>query len=130
MKRRNHLRNKGHIKTKKNKSKVYNVPQPPIHKRDITAEEIEEEEAENSDIGDDMLEMVDQDDLDFLKKNIGNQNYKLYNRIQMNNVNCNSFICLFFMGCLIMMSIFRMEKRKDLEKMMTKNLKIIMKTQI
>lgn len=62
-----------------------------MHRRDITAEEIEEEEeeAENSDIGDDMLEMVDQDDLDFLKKNIGNQNYKLYNRIQMNNVNCN-----------------------------------------
>jgi len=43
---------------------------------------------DNSDIGDDMLEMVDQEDLDFLKKNIGNQNYKLYNRIQLNKVNC------------------------------------------
>jgi len=62
------------------------VPQPPLKRRDDPAEEIEEEEAENSDIGDDMLEMVDQEDLDFLKKNIGNQNYKLYNRIQINNV--------------------------------------------
>lgn len=91
MKRLNHLRNKGHIKTKKHKSKAYNVPQPAIPKRDIPAEEIEEEEEEevdNSDIGDDMLEMVDQEDLDFLKKNIGNQNYKLYNRIQLNKVNC------------------------------------------
>jgi len=97
VKRRNHLRNKGHIKTKKHKSKAYNVPQPPLKKRDDPSEEIEEEEAENSDIGDDMLEMVDQEDLDFLKKNIGNQNYKLYNRIQMNNVNCKkltNFHCL------------------------------------
>jgi len=90
VKRRNHLRNKGHIKTKKHKSKAYNVPQPPLKRRDDPVEENEEEEeeAENSDIGDDMLEMVDQEDLDFLKKNIGNQNYKLYNRIQINNVNC------------------------------------------
>jgi len=58
-----------------------------MHRRDLPADDIEEEDAENSDIGDDMLEMVDQDDLDFLKKNIGNQNYKLYNRIQINNVN-------------------------------------------
>lgn len=84
VKRRNHLRNKGHIKTKKHKSKVYNVPQPPLQRRDDPIEE--EEEAENSDIGDEMLEMVDQEDLDFLKQNIGNQNYKLYNRIQINNV--------------------------------------------
>jgi len=88
VKRRNHLRNKGHIKTKKHKSKAYNVPQPPLKRRDDPPEEIEEEEAENSDIGDDMLEMVDQEDLDFLKKNISNQNYKLYNRIQITNVNC------------------------------------------
>jgi len=88
VKRRNHLRNKGHIKTKKHKSKAYNVPQPPLNRRDDPPEEIEEEEAENSDIGDDMLEMVDQEDLDFLKKNIGNQNYKMYNRIQITNVNC------------------------------------------
>lgn len=89
VKRLNHLRNKGHIKTKKHKSKAYNVPQPAMYKRDIPAKEIEEEEeeADNSDIGDDMLEMVDQEDLDFLKKNIGNQNYKLYNRIQLNKVN-------------------------------------------
>ncbi|XP_060876589.1 nucleolar complex protein 3 homolog isoform X1 [Metopolophium dirhodum] len=85
VKRRNHLRNKGHIKTKKHKSKAYNVPQPPLKRRDDPPEEIEEEEAENSDIGDDMLEMVDQEDLDFLKKNISNQNYKLYNRIQITN---------------------------------------------
>ncbi|XP_050424907.1 nucleolar complex protein 3 homolog [Adelges cooleyi] len=84
VKRRNHLRNKGHIKTKKHKSKVYNVPQPPLQRRDDPSEEAEEEEAENSDIGDDMLEMVDKDDLDFLKKNIGNKNYKLYNRIELN----------------------------------------------
>lgn len=58
-------------------------------------EEIEEEEAENSDIGDEMLEMVDQEDLDFLKKNIGNQNYKLYNRIQFNNVNIKFFLNFF-----------------------------------
>jgi len=86
VKRRNHLRNKGHIKTKKHKSKVFNVPQAPLNRRHEPVEEIEEE-AENSDIGDDMLEMIDQEDLDFLKKNIGNQNYKLYNRIQINNVN-------------------------------------------
>lgn len=87
VKRRNHLRNKGHIKTKKHKSKVFNVPQPRLQKRDDPMEEEEEEAAENSDNGDEMLEMVDQEDLDFLKKNIGNQNYKLYNRIQINNVN-------------------------------------------
>lgn len=86
VKRRNHLRNKGHIKTKKHKSKAYNIPQPPLNRRDDPVEEIEEDEAENSDIGEEMLEMVDQEDLDFLKKNIGNQNYKLYNRIQINNV--------------------------------------------
>ncbi|VVC26140.1 Hypothetical protein CINCED_3A001861 [Cinara cedri] len=91
VKRRNHLRNKGHIKTKKHKSKAYNVPQPPLQRRDDPIEEDEEEEAaaENSDIGDEMLEMVDQEDLDFLKKNIGNQNYKLYNRIQINNESKN-----------------------------------------
>lgn len=86
VKRRNHLRNKGHIKTKKHKSKAYNIPQAPLNRREDPVEEIEEDEAENSDIGEDMLEMVDQEDLDFLKKNIGNQNYKLYNRIQINNV--------------------------------------------
>lgn len=87
VKKRNHLRNKGHIKTKKHKSKVYNVPQAPLHRQDDPVKDIEEEEAENSDNGDDMLEMVDQEDLDFLKKNIGNRNYKLYNRLQINNVN-------------------------------------------
>jgi nucleolar complex protein 3 len=87
VKRRNHLRNKGHIKTKKHKSKAYNVPQQPLNRRGDPMEDLEEEEVENSDIGDEMLEMVDQEDLDFLKKNIGNQNYKLYNRIQINNVN-------------------------------------------
>lgn len=97
VKRRNHLRNKGHIKTKKHKSKVYNTPQQPLNKRNDPMEEIEDEEAENSDIGDEMLEMVDQEDLDFLKKNIGNQNYKLYNRIQISNVNYYLFInCLYF----------------------------------
>lgn len=99
VKRRNHLRNKGHIKTKKHKSKVFNVPQAPLNRRNDPVEDIEEEEAENSDIGDEMLEMVDQEDLDFLKKNIGNQNYKLYNRIQFNNVNNKLFfkcICLTF----------------------------------
>lgn len=88
VKKHNHLRNKGHIKLKKHKSKAYNVPQAPLNRRDEEEEEeIDEEEAENNDIGDDMLDMIDQEDLDFLKKNIGNQNYKLYNRIQMNNVN-------------------------------------------
>lgn len=66
---------------------MYNVPQPPLQRRNDSIEDDEEEEAENSDIGDEMLEMVDQEDLDYLKKNIGNQNYKLYNRIQINNVN-------------------------------------------
>lgn len=100
VKRHNHLRNKGHIKSKKHKSKVYNVPTQPLNKRNDPIEEMEDEEAENSDIGDEMLEMVDQDDLDFLKKNIGNQNYKLYNRIQISKVNCN-LIYLFFYVLLI-----------------------------
>ncbi|XP_050523958.1 nucleolar complex protein 3 homolog [Daktulosphaira vitifoliae] len=84
VKRRNHLRNKGHIKTKKHKSKVFNIPQPPVQKIDHSCEDFEED-AENSDIGDDMLQMVEKDDLDFLEKNIGNQHFKLYNRIQMND---------------------------------------------
>lgn len=44
---------------------------------------MEEEEEEESDHGEDMLQMVEKDDIDFLKKAISNRSYSLLKQIRI-----------------------------------------------
>nr|CAH7714599.1 unnamed protein product [Callosobruchus chinensis] len=81
--KRTKLIKRGVIKTsKKPQKKFKEAPVPAPKKRPV--EEVEEEE---SDHGEDMLGMVEEDDLEFLKQSITNRSYNLFNRIRYTSDN-------------------------------------------
>ncbi|XKL69442.1 hypothetical protein PGB90_007211 [Kerria lacca] len=74
IKQRNRLRNKGKIKTKKHVPKISFPSQ-----RTPTSTEPEE------DITDDMVEMVEKDDMEYLMTSISQQKYNLFKQIKIKN---------------------------------------------
>lgn len=47
-----------------------------------TSSSTREDNSEESDNGEDMLQMVDEDDIDFLKQAISNRCYKIFNKVR------------------------------------------------
>lgn len=75
---------KGVIKKKKQKN-VVKIPEK------IQKPNNEYEDSEESDHGEDMLQMVDEDDLNFLKEAISNKSYSLLNKVKYNKRYLNTF---------------------------------------
>lgn len=85
VKRSNHIKTKlskqGKLKSKRHisKKKQAHKPLPP---------RLETEEQEESDHGEDLMDMVEEDDLTFLQKAISNKSYDLLKQIHLNGYDC------------------------------------------
>lgn len=73
------LRKQGKLKTRRHKQ-----PKKPIKKPQL--EKVEEEESDN---GEDLLNMVEKDDLSFLQNAISNKSYNLLKKIRLNETSIN-----------------------------------------
>ena len=82
--KRTKLSRQGKLKTRRHK-----LAKKQIHKKVLPhTESVEEEE---SDHGEDLMGMIEEEDLDFLKKAISNKSYNLLKQIHLNGYNyCNN----------------------------------------
>ncbi|XP_014484925.1 PREDICTED: nucleolar complex protein 3 homolog isoform X2 [Dinoponera quadriceps] len=80
VKRNNHMKTKlskqGKLKSKRHTPKKQSQKPPASHPEPV--------EQEESDHGEDLLDMVEEDDLTFLRKSISNKSYNLLNEIHLN----------------------------------------------
>ncbi|XP_012260136.2 nucleolar complex protein 3 homolog [Athalia rosae] len=77
---RTKLSRQGKLKSRRNRKPQKQVQKPP----ELVHQVGDEEEEEESDHGEDMLQMVEKDDLEFLKKAITNKSYNMLRQIRLN----------------------------------------------